>query len=182
MSLNVTNPPSAAALKTDATNDEHIPHHRDTDRAALLAAVNAVATALAGTLGISAAALPLPTGAATQATLVSISNALGQVLSVRDVDAGEYETVAAGQAEQVIGAAGAAGDFLAGLLIVPATTSPGAVTIKDGNGAAISVFTGGVNSVSNLVPFFVPLGLRAATAWKVTTGANVSVIASGNFT
>jgi hypothetical protein len=95
----------------------------------------------------------------------------------------DYETVAASQTDQSLGATGAAGDYLGGLVIVPATTSPGAVSIKDGAGNAITIFTGGASSVSNLVPFQVPLGLKsAAGAWKVTTGANVSVIATGDFT
>lgn len=96
---------------------------------------------------------------------------------------GDYETVAASQSDQVLGATGAAGDFLAGLLIVPATTSPAAVSIKDGGGSSITVFTGGASSVSNLTPFFIPLGMRSASgAWKVTTGANVSAIGVGSFT
>lgn len=95
----------------------------------------------------------------------------------------EYETVAASQTNQTIGATGAAGDLLNGLLVIPTTTSPGAVAIKDGSGTAITVFAGGASSVSGLVPFFVPLGIRsAAGAWQVTTGANVSVIAVGDFT
>lgn len=97
-------------------------------------------------------------------------------------DAAEYETVAASQTAQALGAAGAAGDYLAGLLIVPATTSPGAVSVTDGGGSAITLFTGGASSVSNLVPFFVPLGVRSnGGAWQVTTGANVSVVAVGDF-
>jgi len=97
--------------------------------------------------------------------------------------AGEYETVAASQTDQALGATGGTGDYLASLLIVPATTSPGVVSIKDGGGSAITVFTGGASSVSNLVPFTVALGIySAAGAWQVTTGANVSVVAAGNFT
>jgi hypothetical protein len=100
-----------------------------------------------------------------------------------DLGAGDYETVAASQTAQALGAAGAAGDYLAGLLVVPATTSPGAVSIKDGSGSDVIVFTGGSSSVSNLVPFFVPLGIiSGGGAWKVTTGSNVSVIGVGNFT
>lgn len=95
----------------------------------------------------------------------------------------EYETVAASQTDQVLGATGGSGDDLDVLLIVPATTSPGAVSIKDGSGSAITVFTGGASSVTNLVPFPVPINARSTSgAWKVTTGANVSVIATGNFT
>lgn len=98
----------------------------------------------------------------------------------------DYETVAASQTDQVMGATGAVGDMLSGVLIVPATTSPGAVQIKDGNGSAITIFTGGASSVSNLTPFFIPLGIKALAAttpgWKITTGANVSAIGVGNFT
>jgi hypothetical protein len=93
-----------------------------------------------------------------------------------------YETIAASQTDQVMGATGAAGDYLAGVLIVPATTSPGAVSIKDGAGTGITIFTGGATSIADLKPFFVPLGMKAATAWKVTTGANVSAIGVGQFT
>ena len=115
----------------------------------------------------------------------------GNPLAVASVDAAgaaipvgtEYETVAASQTDQVLGATGATGDYLAGLVVVPATTSPGAISIKDGGGSAITVFTGGASSVSNLVPFTIPLGVKSlAGAWKVTTGANVSVFAIGEFT
>ena len=103
-------------------------------------------------------------------------------VSLTDLSAGDYETVAASQTDQALGATGAAGDYLAGVLIVPATTSPGAVSIKDGGGSAITIFTGGATSVSNLVPFFVPLGIKSASgAWALTTGAAVSAIGVGNF-
>lgn len=95
---------------------------------------------------------------------------------------GEYETVAASQTAQTLGPTGAVGDYIAGLLIIPATTSPGNVLLLD-NATSMTVFAGGSNSVSNLVPFFVPLGMISVSgAWKVTTGTNVSVIATGNFT
>lgn len=104
---------------------------------------------------------------------------------VFDAESGAYETVAASQTDQVIGATGDRGDHLAALLVVPASTSPGAISIKDGSGgSSITVFAGGTASVSNLVPFPIPLGLIATASggWRVTTGANVSVIAIGNFT
>lgn len=96
----------------------------------------------------------------------------------------QYETVAASATDQVMGGAGAAGDYLAGVLIVPATVGCGAVSIKDGAGSAITIFAGGGTSpLSNLVPFFVPLGIKSTGgAWKVTTGANVSAIGVGQFT
>ncbi len=95
----------------------------------------------------------------------------------------EYETVAASQTDQVMGPTGAKDDLLESVLIIPATTSPGAVSIKDGAGSAITIFTGGATSVADLKPFRVELGLRSVSgAWKITTGANVSAIGCGNFT
>lgn len=93
-----------------------------------------------------------------------------------------YETVAASQTDQVIGVNGAAGNILANIIIVQATTSPGAVQIKDGAGSAITVFTGGATSVADLTPIVIPINaISTSGAWKITTGANVSVIATGTF-
>lgn len=98
----------------------------------------------------------------------------------------DYKTVAASQTNQVLGVSGAQGDYLSGLLVIPGTTSPGAVSVKDGNGPDIVLFTGGASSVSNLIPFFIPIGAKSVSAttpgWKVTTGAAVSVMAVGDFT
>lgn len=97
--------------------------------------------------------------------------------------ANEYEAVAASTSAQPLGATGAAGDYLAGLLIIPASTSPGAVSIQDGSNTAITIFAGGASSVSNLAPFAVPFPAKSTNgAWKVTTGANVSVVGFGDFT
>ncbi len=94
-----------------------------------------------------------------------------------------YATVAASQTTQSLGGAGALGDYLEILWVVPASTSPGVVQIKDGSGTAITVFTGGVGSVLDLRPQPVVLGINSVTgAWQITTGANVSVVATGQFT
>lgn len=95
-----------------------------------------------------------------------------------------YETVAAGQTNQVLGTTGAVGDHLASLLIVPAAANCGVVQIKDGSDTAITVFAGGGTvALPTLAPIAVPIGLLSASgAWQVTTGTNVSVIASGDFT
>lgn len=94
----------------------------------------------------------------------------------------EYETVAASQTAQVLGATGATGDLINGVLIIPATTSPGNVLLLD-NATSITIFAGGASSVTTLIPFFVPLGIRSVSgAWKLTTGANVSAIGVGDFT
>jgi len=94
----------------------------------------------------------------------------------------EYEKVAASQTGQVLGATGGTGDLINGILVIPSSTSPGVVTLLDG-AISIPVFTGGTTSVSNLVPFLIPLGLRSVSgAWSLTTGANVSCVAIGDFT
>lgn len=95
----------------------------------------------------------------------------------------KYKTVAASQTAQVLGSTGAKSDYLAGLLVVPATTAAGAISILDG-ATPISVFPGGgTTALTSLIPFFIPLGIRSFEgAWSVTTGANVSVIAIGTFT
>jgi len=94
----------------------------------------------------------------------------------------DYEKVAASQTGQALGATGATGDLINGILVIPASTSPGPITLLDG-ATAILVFTGGTTSVSNLVPFLIPLGLRSISgAWSLTTGANVSCVAIGDFT
>lgn len=95
--------------------------------------------------------------------------------------AGAYETVAAGVTGQTIGGTGGVGDFISGLLVIPATTSPGNVLLLD-NATSITVFAGGASSVLTLHPFFIPLNMESVSGpWKVTTGANVSVIATGKF-
>lgn len=109
-------------------------------------------------------------------------SSLTVVATIVDISNGEYETVAASQTAQVLGATGAIGDYLSGLLVTPATTSPGNVLLLD-NATSITVFTGGASSVVSLVPFFIPIGAKSVSgAWKVTTGANVSVVGVGNFT
>ena len=94
----------------------------------------------------------------------------------------KYVTVAASQTAASMGT-GATGDKLSRLIIVPATLSPGVVQIKDGSGTAITVFTGGAASVADLKPIYIEIGAISVTGkWQVTTGANVSVVAVGNFT
>jgi hypothetical protein len=113
---------------------------------------------------------------AATATLISLFKGLLSLVN------GEYETVAASQTAQVLGATGATGDYLSGILVIPATTSPGEVTLLD-NATSIPVFVGGATSVSTLIPFFVQIGAKSTSgAWKLTTGTNVSAIGIGNFT
>lgn len=93
---------------------------------------------------------------------------------------GDYETVAASQTNQVMGAVGAVGDNLGRLICVVTTAATAQVQIKDGADTAITVFPnspgGGVGT------YVIPVGLRSRTgAWQVTTGAGVAVIACGVF-
>jgi hypothetical protein len=97
-----------------------------------------------------------------------------------------YQAVAASQTATVLqSSTGAAGDYLSHCDIYPTSTSPGVVTVFDNaNAAATNViaFPGGASSLSNLVPFPIPVGaVSTAGAWKVTTGANVSVVCYGKF-
>ncbi len=153
--------------------------------------VGASTAAKQDTLNTSAASLVASMGAvgdaavvdpASEATLVSLLK--GQLTELLTLSAGDYETVAASQTDQVMGPTGATGDHLAGVLIVPGTTAAGAVSIKDGAGAAVTIFAGGgTTALTTLIPFFVPLGIKsAAGAWSVTTGANVTAIGVGDFT
>lgn len=119
-------------------------------------------------------------GTATAALRVTLAS---DAPGVADGTAGEYETVAASQTTQTLGATGGTGDYLEAVLIVPSSTSPGEVLIKDGSDTAISIFKGGSSSITDLAPIYVPLGLKSRTgAWQLTTGANETAIGIGNFT
>jgi hypothetical protein len=130
--------------------------------------------------------------AATQGSTGSVSAKLRTVTAQlntlhtdsANVTAGEYETVAASQTDQALGAAGATGDYLEAVLIVPGTTAAGAVSIKDGSGSSISIFAGGgTTALADLAPIYVPLAIISTSgAWKITTGSNVTAIGIGNFT
>lgn len=91
----------------------------------------------------------------------------------------DYETVAASQSDQVIGSTNAgSGDLLERLVISVATAATGTVSIKDGGGSAI-VITAANTPIG---VYSVDIGIvSTAGAWKVTTGAGVTVIAVGRF-
>lgn len=113
-------------------------------------------------------------------TLIAGENQSLGALEVID-GVGEYQTVAASQSNQVLGATGAAGDYLGRLVCVVSTAATAQVQIKDGSNSAITVLPnspgGGVGT------YVIPLGLKSqAGAWQVTTGAGVAVIACGAFT
>ncbi len=139
---------------------------------------NPVELRLAGTTTDVNTSNPLPVSQYFGGSAVGQSNPL-PVASYPSTS--EYETVAASQTDQALGATGATGDYLEGLLCVVATAATAAVSIKDGAGSAISVFPNspGAGVGTNYVPV---MARSTAGAWKVTTGAGVSVFATGNFT
>lgn len=92
-----------------------------------------------------------------------------------------YETVAASQSNQAMGATGAIGDYLDSVVIIVTTAATATVSIKDGSDTAIQIFPntpgGGVGT------YTIPLGLWSRTgAWQITTGAGSAAIGIGNFT
>lgn len=92
----------------------------------------------------------------------------------------QYETVAASQSTQTIGVVGATGDYMARLIITPATVAPGVVTLIDGVTTIMPWLGGTVGT--DLKPFVIEIGANSATGpWRITTGANVSVVAVGMF-
>lgn len=149
------------------------PFGANADAASATGSISAKLRAIATALGTTAFDLGQGTGG---------SRTLRVAVDSAQLDGSEYETVAASQTAQTLGATGATGDYISGILVVPATTSPGNVLLLD-NATSITVFAGGASSVSNLVPFFIPLGMISVSgAWKITTGGNVSCIGIGNFT
>jgi hypothetical protein len=64
----------------------------------------------------------------TNTKIDTLNTAVASTAPALIAQADEYETVAASQTDQVLGATGATGDRIAGFLINPATTSPGTVS------------------------------------------------------
>lgn len=101
-----------------------------------------------------------------------------RALSYVNVGGDDWEEVAAGQTNQVLGTAGAVGDYIARLSVNVTTSATGNVQIKDGTNTAITV----VPANTPIGVYTVELGLRSKQgAWQLTTGAGASVIAIGQF-
>ena len=112
---------------------------------------------------------------------------MGLGVSPRTADRGatpyDYETVAASQTAQVLGATGSIGDYIEGVLVIPAVVAGGLVTLLDGS-TSIPLYVGGATStLVDVKPFYIKLGMKSVSGpWKITTGASISVIAMGDFT
>jgi hypothetical protein len=135
-------------------------------------------TATANALDINVKSGVNANGQATKANSAPVVPASDWVYNT-----GKYVAVAASQTDAVIQAsAGAAGDYLDHMVVIPATTAPGVVTIKDNATALISYPGGGTTALLTLTPFTIYVGaVSSSGAWKVTTGANVSILAVGRF-
>jgi hypothetical protein len=101
--------------------------------------------------------------------------------AARPLDRGnDYETVAAGQTTQTLGATGAKGDLLTLVVCVVSTAATGTVAIKDGSETAITILPNSPGA--GVGTYVIPLNLVSRTgAWQITTGAGVAVIATGEF-
>jgi hypothetical protein len=95
----------------------------------------------------------------------------------------EYVHVAASQTDQVIQiTTGAAGDYLSHVVVTPAVAACGLVTIKDNATTLIPFVGGGTTAMPSVAPFTIAVGMTSTSgAWKITTGADVSCVAVGNF-
>ena len=103
----------------------------------------------------------------------------------RTLSPADYVTVAASSnAAPLELDTGAVGNLLVRLIIVPATTAAGTITLIDGTGgSAVSIPIFVTGTLSDLSPIPIELGITSVVgAWHLTTGANVSVIAVGIFT
>lgn len=90
----------------------------------------------------------------------------------------KYETVAAGQSDQAMGATGKTGDLFERIIISVATAATGTCSIKDGSGSSI-VLTAANTPIG---VYAIDLGIRStAGAWSVTTGAGATAIGIGQF-
>jgi len=89
----------------------------------------------------------------------------------------QYETVAAGQTAQTLGGTGAVGDYIDQLVVTVNTAATSTVTLLD-NATSIPLMPATVA----VGVYVIPLKLCSASgAWKITTGAGVTVVASGIF-
>ncbi len=127
---------------------------------------------------------PVATPTTTTTTTTQLPASLGvkaPAASMSVVPAGlEYETVAAGQTAQAMGATGATGDYLSHVVFQPGTLGAGTSTVSD-NATVLFTYTAG--TLSDLRPItFVANAFSVSGAWKITTGANMTAVAFGDFT
>lgn len=88
-----------------------------------------------------------------------------------------YETVAASQTAQVLGTAGAAGDYLHRIVVTVTAAATSTVSVIDGSTTILTV-----PANTAVGTYSLEINTAAATGpWKVTTGAGATVLAVGLF-
>lgn len=89
-----------------------------------------------------------------------------------------YETVAASQTAQVLGATGAVGDYIERLVVTVTTAgATGTVTLIDGSTDVLVI-----PASTPIGVYSIDLGMVSASgAWKVTTGAAATAVGVGIF-
>jgi len=89
----------------------------------------------------------------------------------------KYETVDASQTAQTLGGTGAVGDYIDQIVVTVNTAATSTVTLLD-NVTSIPLMPAN----TPIGVYTIPLKLCSASgAWKITTGAGVTVVASGIF-
>lgn len=97
---------------------------------------------------------------------------------MKDSFATSYEAVAASQSAQVLGGAGAKGDYLERLIVTVTTSATGTVSLGDGADTTMPITAAN----TPIGVYSIAVGARSRTgAWKVTTGAGATVVAVGHF-
>jgi hypothetical protein len=92
----------------------------------------------------------------------------------------QYTLVTSNATASALGA-GAIGDYLDGITIVPSSVSNGAVSIKDGGGPALTLFAGGASSLADLKPFYIPIKARSTSGgWSITTTSGLTAVVGGS--
>lgn len=103
-------------------------------------------------------------------------------MAVTQPNTSKYQVVPAGQKAAVIQTpSGESCDFIKSILVIPATTKVGAITLFDG-ATSFTVFVGG--TVLDVRPFKIPLDMffGKGEPWKISTGSNITAIVKGQFT
>jgi hypothetical protein len=139
----------------------------------------------AGTVTITGHTSPVPyspkvivTPTTTNAGAATVKGGVGVVNG-----GSTYQHVAASVTVTLQTLTGAIGDYLSHCVIYPSTTAAGSVTVFDNaNAPATNVIEFVAGTLSNLAPITLPVGaVSTAGAWKVTTGANETVVCYGKF-
>jgi len=92
-----------------------------------------------------------------------------------------YQYIAAGTSSNVGGYH--LGDYLAGIVIIPASLTCGGISVVDGGLTPRTIYQGGATaSLSNLSSYTLALGFVSSNGgWSITCGSNVAAIVIGIF-